>query len=788
MAENQNRIEQLLVKLDMLLQKQASFQKEVDSLRNEIQNLKSEEVQPVVAFDQEKLLQKDISHPGEEQEQKIKPVPPPVFTSKTQVPDDTKPKIKKPRLKTDLEKFIGENLINKIGIVIIVIGVIIGAKYAIDHRLISPLTRIILGYFVGLGFLGVAIRLKKNYENFSAVLLSGSMAIMYFITYAAYAFYKLFPQELAFIVMVFFTVFTVIASLNYNKQVIAQIGLVGAYGVPFLLSEDTGRVAILFSYIAIINAGILTISIKKYWKPLYYSAFILTWLIYYAWFVSDYSVSKYFGFALSFAFVFFILFHLTFLIYKISRNEKFERADIILLLPNAFVFYGFGYSILNEHTIGGQFLGLYTLGNAFIHFITSMIIYKRKTVDINLVYLAAGLVLVFITIAIPVQLDGNWVTLLWAAEAALLFWIGRTKQVPVYEKLSYPLILLAFFSLIQDWATVYNHYFPDRPETWITPIFNINFLTSILFIAGFVYINFLNFNKKYPVNFNENDIIAKIMKFIIPAILLIVLYYSLRLEIESYINQLFKNSRIQLKTDNQYTYSEFDYDLIKYRSIWVINYSLLFMIVLSLVNMKKLKNRVLGFFNLGLNSFAIIVFLILGLYILSGLRDSYLNQYLAEYYRRGIFNIYIRYISLAFVAVLLMISYRYIYQEFLKNDFSMAFDYLMHGSVLWILSSELIHWMDIFDSTQSYKLGLSILWGSYALFMVVLGIWKKTRYLRITAIILFGVTLLKVFFYDVAHLGTIAKTVLFLALGILLLIISFLYNKYKHIIFDENTN
>ena len=212
------------------------------------------------------------------------------------------------------------------------------------------------------------------------------------------------------------------------------------------------------------------------------------------------------------------------------------------------------------------------------------------------------------------------------------------------------------------------------------------------------------------------------------------------------------------------------------------------MIVLSLVNMKKLKNRVLGFFNLSLNSFAIIVFLILGLYILSGLRDSYLNQYLAEYYRRGIFNIYIRYISLAFVAVLLMISYQYIHQEFLKNDFSMAFDYLMHGSVLWILSSELIHWMDIFDSTQSYKLGLSILWGSYALFMVILGIWEKTRYLRITAIILFGVTLLKLFFYDVAHLGTIAKTVLFLALGILLLIISFLYNKYKHIIFDENTN
>ena len=126
--------------------------------------------------------------------------------------------------------------------------------------------------------------------------------------------------------------------------------------------------------------------------------------------------------------------------------------------------------------------------------------------------------------------------------------------------------------------------------------------------------------------------------------------------------------------------------------------------------------------------------------------------------------------------------------NFIKSDFSIAFDFVLHGSLLWIVSSELIHWMDIFNSTQSYKLGLSILWGLYALFMISLGIWKKKRYLRISAIVLFGVTLLKLFFYDVAHLGTIAKTILFLTLGILLLVISFLYNKYKNVIFDENTN
>ena len=90
--------------------------------------------------------------------------------------------------------------------------------------------------------------------------------------------------------------------------------------------------------------------------------------------------------------------------------------------------------------------------------------------------------------------------------------------------------------------------------------------------------------------------------------------------------------------------------------------------------------------------------------------------------------------------------------------------------------------------SQSYKLGLSILWGVYALLLIALGIWKKKKHLRIGAIALFAVTLIKLFFYDISYLDTIAKTIVFVSLGVLLLIISFLYNKYKHLISEENEN
>ena len=177
-----------------------------------------------------------------------------------------------------------------------------------------------------------------------------------------------------------------------------------------------------------------------------------------------------------------------------------------------------------------------------------------------------------------------------------------------------------------------------------------------------------------------------------------------------------------------------------------------------------------------------LVFLAAGLYVLSDLREAYLSQFQGEYYDKGMFYLIIRYISFVFPIGLILVSHLYIHLDFLKHDLSTIFEIAVHISIIWILSSELIHWLDIYGSTDEYKLGLSILWGAYSVMMIILGIWKHKKYLRIMAIVIFGLTLLKLFFYDVSHLDTIPKTILFVSLGILLLIISFLYNKYKHII------
>lgn len=788
MPDNDDKIKQLYTKLESLLNRQENFYREINDLKLEISRLRN----PATEYG---------SRPEEQQKTDTIPLNPPA-APKPQIQEPSAkalPSLKKShpykpsfslKLKSDIENFIGENLISKIGIAITVLGVAIGAKYSIEHELISPLTRIILGYLMGLILLGFGIKLKTAYENFSAVLVSGAIAILYFITYAAYSFYSLFPQLPAFLLMVIFTAFAVVTAIRYDKQVIAHIGLVGAYAVPFLLSEGSGKVAVLFTYMAIINVGILLIAFKKYWKSLYYSSFFGTWLIFGAWYFTKYTSTEHFTLALSFLAGFFIIFYILILTYKLIHKDRFLSGEIYLLLLNAFLFYGIGYTILNGENNGSQLLGLFTLANAFIHFIVSVFIYRQQLVDRNLVYLVAGLVIVFITIAIPVQLDGNWVTLLWAGEAALLFWIGRSKQVPVYEKLSYPLMYLAFFSIVHDWQHSNIDYTPDKSGQRNRPVFNINFLNALVFTGFFSLISYLNNSKKYLPPAFSRIYLKKIFNYSIPAMLLIVIYAAFRNEIAVYWDQLYADYtqliQPEIRKDFQLAYSK---DYLYFKKTWILNYTMLFLSTLAFVNIKYLKVKALALINMFLLVLVLAIFLSDGLVVLQSLKDSYYNQNQISFILSSSFNMTIRYISYAAASLTLFAFYRYTREDFIKPvsvNLVVLFDIILFTSILWITSTEMITWMDIQKYSASNKLALSILWGVYALLLIMLGIWKKKKHLRIGAIALFAITLIKLFFYDISTLATISKTIVFVSLGMLLLIISFLYNKYKHLISEEN--
>ncbi|NNK10053.1 MAG: DUF2339 domain-containing protein [Flavobacteriaceae bacterium] len=677
---------------------------------------------------------------------------------------------------SDLEKYIGENIISKIGIAVLIIGVGIGAKYSIDNDLVSPLIRILLGYLVGGGLLAISFRLLAKYENFSAVLLSGAMAIFYFITYAAYAFYAMYPAYATFLMMVLFTVATVGAALKLNKQFIAHIGLVGAYAVPFLLSEGEGKALVLFSYMAIINSGILVVAFKKYWKPLYLVAFGLSWLIVISWVAGAYDADEHFVLALVFSTLFFLLFYGTFLAYKILKKEVYSSLDIALVLANSFIFYGLGYSFLTSQVDGENYLGLFTLGNALLHLGVGFMVHRQKGIDKNIYFLISGMVLLFLTLSIPVELDGSWVTLLWLGEAVVLFYIGKAKQVSIYENLAYPLLILSSISLVQDWVWAYG----DREGLFLA-FLNPTFLTSVIFCAAVGYMNLLYHNQKLPGAFVGDKGKWQLISTGLAGLLLLGMYASVALEINYYWEGQFQASA----TGDFGVSGSYNYDLLTFQSLWDMMYFLGYTATLVFVNSRWIKSKTLGIFGICLAVLGLGYFLTVGLYNLSELRESYLGENVNEGFETGIFHLLIRYLAFIFTAAVFYVSYRYLRTNFKKEVFAPTWNLILAISLLWVLSSELIHWLNLAGTEGIYKLWMTIFWGIYALALISIGIWKAQKQLRVAALVLFGITLIKLVFYDLANLNTLAKTALFVLLGILLLIISFLYNKFRGRLWGE---
>ncbi len=764
MENKRTSINDLSMRTDFMWDRLSSFQKELEKLKNDIASfmIKEEEVpqEPTPKVEQQEIVVSPIKLTSEEtpltppQTQPKQPKVAPVQKTVNKVQP-------KPQREKDVESYIGKNIISKVGILITILGVGIGTKYAIDHQLISPLLRIILGYVFGGILFGFAAKLKEKYIGFSAVLLSGSMSIFYFVTYFAFAYYDFIGREIAFGMMVIFTIFTVLAALRYDRQIIAHIGLVGAYAIPFLLSDGSNNIGLLFTYMAIINTGVLAIAVKKYWKSLFFSAFGFTWLIFSLWDVFMGGSSGDFNLSLTFMSIFFLIFYATILAYKLIHGKEFNALDIVLISANALIFYAHGMDLYIGSSMESA-PGTFTLINAGIHFGVYFITRQLSNADVNLKYYTLGLGITFLTVFIPVQFDGNWITVFWLAEAVALFWIGRSQKVSFYQVASSVTLGLALLSLLTGWGNYYG-----QSLSIFYPIGSIEFTISMIFVVGLAAMRWIA--HKY-----QDDKFAW-MDHTLTALLLAVSYFSFLLEIVGYWNQ-------EIGFTNDFSLFRDGYDeglksystALAYQKLWIINYTMIYLAGLSWLNIKKFKSAALGVMTLLGNSIAMSMFLLVGLYELSIVR---------EIMSEGQFMM--RYSSVAALFLLLFSSMQLSKQEFMNMNLGKATHLIFHVVLLWILTSETLTWLHWFESKSTYKLALSLLWGVYGFFLVIYGIWKRQKHLRIAAFILFGVLILKLFFFDLTHLETIAKTIVMISIGVILLIVSYLYNRYVGRIVDE---
>jgi uncharacterized membrane protein len=247
--------------------------------------------------------------------------------------------------------------------VVLVIGLSIGVKYAIDNQLISEVARIGLAYAAGGLLYVLSVQLKKRYTAFSAILFSGAMASLYFTSYAAYVYYHLFSFAVVFVLMMVLTVFTVYQALAYNRQEIAVLGLVGAYAIPFLISSNSGRAELLFTYMALINTAVVFLCFKRGWKSVALLAQALTWLLLVGWAVTRFTAAQQ-ATAYGFAIFFFLLFYTYIIADRVLHRRSLQRTQVHQVFFNNALLYLL-FAVVYKATFPAQPFRLLNAGFAF---------------------------------------------------------------------------------------------------------------------------------------------------------------------------------------------------------------------------------------------------------------------------------------------------------------------------------------------------------------------------------------------------------------------------------------
>ena len=344
-------------------------------------------------------------------------VPRPAATNvSTRAPARAQPPRAAPRPARNWEALIGKHWLGWTGISVLVLGCGFGLKFAFENRWIGDLGRVLLGLAggVGLSVLG-HYQLRLGRRGFAQALTAGGVTLLYLSVYASYGFYQLIEPTPAFILLAAIVLQAHLVAAFQNAPGIAIMGQIGGFLAPVLLSTGEDRFWILFSFVLLLDAGAILVAALRRWHWISSVSFVLTHLTFWAWQDDFYSPEKLWPAMafLSAALAMFVFADLE----RLRRGQALGIENWIRLLTNPLAFFGAAYTLLEPQF--PEWMGAFALAVALIYAVLAKSIREPRTA-----LALAGIAGMFVALAIPIQLDGHWVTVAWALQASLLSWLA----------------------------------------------------------------------------------------------------------------------------------------------------------------------------------------------------------------------------------------------------------------------------------------------------------------------------------------------------------------------------
>jgi len=445
------------------------------------------------------------------------PPPPQVTTPPVSAPVYTRPHIDAQKL----ESMIGRRWVGWAAVALILFAAAFFLKYAFDNRWIGELGRVSIGVAAGVILTVLGFRYHhRGWRVFSQILTAGGVVLLYLSAYAAFGYYHLVTQKAAFIYLVILVSEAAALALLYEAPAIAIMALIGGFLSPILLHSDRDQYKSLFGYIFALDVGAL--ALLKHWPGLSSLAFAGTHLLFWLWYAEKYHPHK-LSAVMIFQTAVFLAFLAAYTIRQIVRRANATIEDLLLLLLNPFVFFATSYHLLNPSY--HDWMGVFAIAMAVVYAGSTKLLLDRLAAKRGEALILIGVAITFITLAIPIQLRSNWITMAWAVEALVVLWTAIETKSKRLHALAWILFTLALGKLVV-WDTSSIAW-----RTTFTPVFNRYFLSSLFVIVCFFGAAWL-----YHRLGDQKEVFAPQLKVIAAVVGIIALWFLMSVEVHTFFS------------------------------------------------------------------------------------------------------------------------------------------------------------------------------------------------------------------------------------------------------------
>lgn len=340
---------------------------------------------------------------------------------------------------------LGGNTVVRVGLLVLFFGLAFLARYAVDNSLLPVELRLAGIAAGGIGLLVLGWRLRRQRSGYALSLQGGGVGVLYLTIFAAMRLYPLIPPTFGFALLLAIVLFAAAMALWQNAQALAVIGIAGGFMAPILASTGQGSHVLLFGYYLLLNAGLLLMAWHKAWRLLNLVGFAFTFSIALAWGARDYR-PELFASTEPFLVAFVLMYVAAAVLYAWrSAPELRQAVDGTLVFGTPVVGFGLQAALVEGMPYGLAWSAL-ALGGGYV--LLARWLHGRARPTLRLLveaFLALGVA--FLTLTVPLALDGQWTAAAWAMEGAALVWVStrQARKLAIAAGLGLQLAAGAFF-------------------------------------------------------------------------------------------------------------------------------------------------------------------------------------------------------------------------------------------------------------------------------------------------------------------------------------------------------